>query len=130
MKAAGASSRLLTTADWERYILRQCQLLKIAHSSLYYQAKDPSDEELTLLRLIDQQYLETPVLWQPQNDGVPSRAGLPHQSQTNAAEDGKHLNQEVKQWFDLYNQERFHQALRYKTSNQVYYQNDCIEDAS
>ena len=41
-------------------IVRQCQLLRVARSSLYYQAKDPSDEELTLLRLIDQQYLETP----------------------------------------------------------------------
>jgi putative transposase len=41
-------------------IVRQCQLLKLARSSLYYQAKDPSDEELTLLQLIDQQYLETP----------------------------------------------------------------------
>ncbi len=41
-------------------IVRQCQLLKLARSSLYYQAKEPSDEELTLMRLIDQQYLETP----------------------------------------------------------------------
>lgn len=40
-------------------LVQQCQLLKIARSSLYYQAKAPSDEELTLLRLIDQQYLET-----------------------------------------------------------------------
>jgi putative transposase len=41
-------------------IARQCQLLNIARSSFYYQPQSPSAEELTLLRLIDQQYLETP----------------------------------------------------------------------
>ncbi|NKB18425.1 MAG: IS3 family transposase [Pseudanabaena sp. CRU_2_10] len=41
-------------------MVRQCQLLGIARSSFYYQPKSPSDEELTLLRLIDQQYLKTP----------------------------------------------------------------------
>jgi len=43
-----------------------------------------------------------------------------------AFEDGQHLNKEVGQWFDWYNQERFHQALEYKTPNQVYYQKECI----
>jgi len=41
-------------------VVRQCQLLAIARSSFYYEPQAPSDEELTLLRLIDQQYLETP----------------------------------------------------------------------
>jgi putative transposase len=41
-------------------VIRQCQLLGIARSSFYYQPQAPSDEELTLLRLLDQQYLETP----------------------------------------------------------------------
>jgi putative transposase len=41
-------------------ISRQCQLLKVARSSFYYQAQDPSEEELSLLRLIDEQYLKTP----------------------------------------------------------------------
>lgn len=41
-------------------IVRQCQLLGIARSSFYYQPQAPSEQELTLLRLIDQQYLETP----------------------------------------------------------------------
>lgn len=47
-----------------------------------------------------------------------------------AFENGKHLNQEVRQWFEWYNQKRFHQALEYKTPNQVYYQDDCIENAN
>lgn len=40
--------------------MRQCQLLGISRSSLYYQPVGPLDEELTLLRLIDQMYLEMP----------------------------------------------------------------------
>ena len=40
--------------------MRQCKLLGISRSSLYYQPVGPSDEELTLLRLIDEQYLKTP----------------------------------------------------------------------
>lgn len=34
-----------------------------------------------------------------------------------AFENGKHLNQEVRQWFNWYNQEGFYQALEYKTPN-------------
>lgn len=41
-------------------ISRQCELLKVARSSFYYQAQGPADEELSLLRLIDEQYLKTP----------------------------------------------------------------------
>jgi putative transposase len=36
-----------------------------------------------------------------------------------AFEDGLHLSKEVGRWFEWYNQERFHQALGYKTPNQV-----------
>jgi putative transposase len=35
--------------------------------------------------------------------------------------DGVHLRQEVKQWFEWYNQIRPHQALNYKTPEQVYH---------
>jgi putative transposase len=41
-------------------IVRQCELLGMARSSFYYQALPPSDEELAMMRLLDQQYLETP----------------------------------------------------------------------
>jgi putative transposase len=40
--------------------MRQCQLLDIARSSFYHHPRAPSHEELTLVKLIDQQYLETP----------------------------------------------------------------------
>jgi putative transposase len=41
-------------------VVQQCKLLGIARSSYYYQPQSVSEEELTLLRLLDQQYLETP----------------------------------------------------------------------
>lgn len=44
----------------ELSVARQCQLLGIARSSFYYQPQAPSEEEMTLLRLLDQQYLKTP----------------------------------------------------------------------
>jgi len=39
---------------------RQCQLLGISRSGLYYRPKPISEEELALMKLIDRQYLETP----------------------------------------------------------------------
>jgi len=41
-------------------IQRQCQLLGVSRSSYYYQPQEISDEQLTLLRLLDEQYLKTP----------------------------------------------------------------------
>lgn len=37
-------------------------------------------------------------------------------------EDGMELQREVRQWIDWYNEERYHQALDYRTPNQVYYE--------
>ena len=41
-------------------IVRQCRLLDISRSGLYYQPKGISDEDLALMKLIDRQYLNTP----------------------------------------------------------------------
>ncbi len=41
-------------------IARQCALLGAGRSSLYYRPKGASDDELSLMQAIDQQYLETP----------------------------------------------------------------------
>ena len=41
-------------------IARQCELLQIARSSYYYDAKGESALNLKLMRLIDEQFLETP----------------------------------------------------------------------
>jgi len=41
-------------------IVRQCQLVGIARSSHYYVGKAESPLNLSLMRLIDEQYLRTP----------------------------------------------------------------------
>ena len=41
-------------------IVRQCRLLDINRSGLYYQPKGISEEDLALMKLIDRQYLATP----------------------------------------------------------------------
>jgi putative transposase len=41
-------------------VVRQCELLGISRSGLYYQPKAISEEDLTLMKLIDRQYLLTP----------------------------------------------------------------------
>jgi len=41
-------------------VARQCQLLDISRSSLYYQPVGTLEEDLTLMKLIDRQYLATP----------------------------------------------------------------------
>ena len=39
---------------------RQCRLLSLSRSSLYYTPVGESAENLALMRLIDEQFLETP----------------------------------------------------------------------
>lgn len=41
-------------------IVRQCELLEISRSRYYYDPCPESAENLALMRLIDEQYLETP----------------------------------------------------------------------
>ena len=41
-------------------VVRQCKLLDISRSGLYYQPAGVSDEDLNLMKLIDRQYLATP----------------------------------------------------------------------
>ena len=56
-----AARKALVEAEHpELSLVRQCELLGISRASLYYQPVGPSDEELMLLRLIDEQYLKTP----------------------------------------------------------------------
>ena len=41
-------------------IVRQCALVGVSRSSLYYRPKATSEENLSLMREMDRQYLETP----------------------------------------------------------------------
>ena len=54
---------------------QQCKLLSIARSSFYYTPKGESEQNLGLMRQIDEQFLETPffgvrqMTWHLRNDG-------------------------------------------------------------
>ena len=56
-------------------ITRQCKLLSISRPSFHYAAKGESAQNLALMRLIDEQFLETPffgvrqMTWHLRNDG-------------------------------------------------------------
>ena len=41
-------------------VVRQCRLLDISRSGLYYQPVEVSEEDLTVMKMIDRQYLATP----------------------------------------------------------------------
>ena len=41
-------------------LVRQCELLKLSRSSVYYVPREQCQEDLDLMYLIDQQHLETP----------------------------------------------------------------------
>ncbi|OQM73827.1 integrase [Pseudaminobacter manganicus] len=59
----------------ELSITRQCKLLSISRSSFYYTPKGETAQNLALMRLIDEQFLETPffgvrqMTWHLRNDG-------------------------------------------------------------
>ena len=42
-------------------IARQCALLGVARSSLYYRPREASGENLTLMQAMDRRYLDTPA---------------------------------------------------------------------
>ncbi|MBA2392992.1 MAG: IS3 family transposase [Ktedonobacteraceae bacterium] len=53
--------RLLIEPDHPQLsIVRQCELLGLARSSYYYQSMPESEEDLLLMRLLDEQYTRTP----------------------------------------------------------------------
>jgi putative transposase len=48
-------------------VRRQCELVGLNRSSLYYEAAPESELNLKLMRLMDEQYLQTPFLRQAQD---------------------------------------------------------------
>lgn len=50
----------IDTTNSDLTITRQCELADLARSSYYYQAVDESEENLWLMRLLDEQYTRTP----------------------------------------------------------------------
>ena len=58
-------------------ITRQCELLQISRSSFYYRPQGESGENLKLMRLIDEQFLETPFYGSRQMARHLRRQGYP-----------------------------------------------------
>ena len=58
-------------------VVRQCQLLGVSRSSFYYRAKGTSPQDLTLMREIDRQYLETPFYGSRRMKACLERQGQP-----------------------------------------------------
>ena len=58
-------------------IVRQCQLLGVSRSSLYYRAKETSQQDLSLMRELDRQYLETPFYGSRRMKACLERQGKP-----------------------------------------------------
>src|SRR5271169_5895187 len=57
---AAARLSLVDRADRQLSIVAQCELLKVARSTLYYHPAPVSVDDLRLMRRIDKQYLATP----------------------------------------------------------------------
>jgi len=58
-------------------ISRQCELIGLARSSFYYQAAGESEENLLLMKLIDEQYTRTPFYGVPRMTAWLRRACRP-----------------------------------------------------
>ena len=58
-------------------IARQCALLGVGRSSLYYRPKETSQQDLSLTREMDRQYLETPFYGSRRMKASLERQGVP-----------------------------------------------------
>ena len=70
-------------------IVRQCALLGVSRSSLYYHPKAASEEDLSLMGEIDRQYLETPFYGSRRMKAWLERRGIAV-SRSGAAADAHH----------------------------------------
>ena len=58
-------------------IVRQCALMGVSRSSLYYRPKETSQQGLSLMREMDRQYLETPFYGSRRMRASLERQGMP-----------------------------------------------------
>ena len=67
---------LVDRTDDQMSIVAQCRLLRVARSTLYYRPAPASDDDLRLMRRIDEQYLATPFYGSRRMVAVLRREGL------------------------------------------------------
>ena len=68
---------LVDRRHWHLSMVRQCQLLGVSRSSLYYRAKETSQQDRSLMRELDRQYLETPFYSSRRMRASLERQGMP-----------------------------------------------------
>ena len=71
-------------------IVRQCALLGVSRSSLYYRPRAASEEDLSLMGEIDRQYLETPLLRVQADEDLAGAARGTGKPEAGAAADACH----------------------------------------
>ena len=65
--------------------IRQCQLMGVSRSSLYYRPKGTPLGDLSLMQAMDRQYLETPFYGSRRNEGLAGAAGHAGKPEAGAA---------------------------------------------
>jgi hypothetical protein len=78
---------LIEPAHMELSVAKQCALLNVGRSGLYYSPVKESEENLAIMRLLDEQYLKTPFLWGGKIIGFIGGDGLCRKPQTGKAVD-------------------------------------------
>ena len=81
---------LVDRADAELSVMTQCRLLKVARSSLYWRPAAVSEDDLRLMRRIDEQYLATPFYGARRMVAVLRRDGCYSEPQAGAPTDARH----------------------------------------
>ncbi len=84
---------------------RQCEILSISRSSLYYRLRGESPANLALMRRIDELFLKHPFY------------GSRHLHELT---DGFHAERVIGEWIGFYNTERPHSSLGGKTPEEAY----------
>jgi putative transposase len=89
----------------ELSVTRQCELLDLNRSGVYYTPRPISDQDLRLMRRIDEPHLEHPFY--------------------GARRLAKQLEREGYEVGRLYNRRRIHQSHDYQTPDEIYYTTDA-----
>ena len=115
-------------------IVRRCELVSISRSSFYREPAAESEETLRLMRLLDEQFLETPWYGSQQMARHLRRNGwmdnvfierlwrsLKYECVfMNAFETGSEARIGIGRWIEYYNTDRPHSAFAGRTPDEVY----------